>query len=340
MSIEDIQRLVKEGFTDWDTLGNVSATYSGDFVILSYTHAAREWNALECLCRGLILNVKTGEVVARPFDKFFGWFEGGRKASGYMSYVMEKLDGSLGILYRDGDTYKIATRGSFDGEQAIHATELLQKYDLVGIPDDWTLLFEIIYPDNRIVVDYSDRDELVLLAIRNRFTGEYLPFFEQVIPFAQEKGFTLPWTYHFNNVVEIIEATGELGDNEEGFVAVFSDGSRWKFKGDRYLEIHRLLSSLTHKGIKQYFINGTYEGLVDRLPKDLQEMATHLYLDIVERVAQVLVTVDMLMIAAPDHHKDRKAFALYAKNFPRYVHYLFAHIDGKLTPEFIANKEF
>lgn len=337
--IEDIQRLVKEGFTDWSSLGVIKAVYEDDLVLLSYGRGA-EWNEFECLCRGLILNIKTGEVVARPFDKFFNWFEGGRKATGHMEYVVEKCDGSLGILYRDNGQYKIATRGSFESEQALHATELLQNYDLSDLPDEWTLLFEIIYPDNRIVVDYGARDELVLLAIRNRFTGEYLPFFEKVIPFAQEKGFTLPWTYHFNNIVEILEATGELCDNEEGFVAVFSDGSRWKFKGDRYLEIHKLLNALTPKAIKQHFLAGTYNDMIDRLPEDLQIMASQYYLDIVERVAQVLVTTDMLMIAAPDPEEDRKAFAEYAKNFPDYTHYLFAKANGKLTEELIANKEF
>ena len=85
--------------------------------------------------------------------------------------VYEKLDGSLGILYWLGDEPYIATRGSFESPQAQIATELLRAYDLSGLDRRRTYLFEIIYPENRIVVNYDDRRELVLLAIIDTATG-------------------------------------------------------------------------------------------------------------------------------------------------------------------------
>ena len=44
--------------------------------------------------------------MARPFDKFFNWGEGswrngGRTTTADISFVTEKYDGSLGILYYD-----------------------------------------------------------------------------------------------------------------------------------------------------------------------------------------------------------------------------------------------
>lgn len=41
-------------------------------------------------------------------------------------------------------------------------------------PDGFTPLVEIIYPDNRIVCDYGDRDELVLLGGVWIESGEYV----------------------------------------------------------------------------------------------------------------------------------------------------------------------
>ena len=44
--------------------------------ILNYTHQAAYdnlWNDATKVCRGLIYNLETLEVVARPFPKFFNW---------------------------------------------------------------------------------------------------------------------------------------------------------------------------------------------------------------------------------------------------------------------------
>jgi len=125
-------------------------------------------------------------VVARPFDKFFNWNEGGRSTGASLRTVTEKLDGVLGVLYRDSTGYSIASRGALDSPHAHWATSFLRHdYDLEGLPEEWTLLFEIINPNLRLVVDYGDTSALTLLAIRNRFTGEHLPF--QVLQNVSER---------------------------------------------------------------------------------------------------------------------------------------------------------
>lgn len=72
----------------------------------------------------------------------------------------------LAILnYNDGDGSAIATRGSFTSDQAVYATALWkQRYRDVFTPQPgMTYLFEIIYPANRIVVDYKGASDLFLL---------------------------------------------------------------------------------------------------------------------------------------------------------------------------------
>jgi hypothetical protein len=83
--------------------------------------------------------------MARPFDKFFNWGEGGRTTDASVIAASGKLDGSLGIGYVWRDRWPGATRGRFDGDQAAWATAFLDRhYDLRQWPAALTPLWEII----------------------------------------------------------------------------------------------------------------------------------------------------------------------------------------------------
>ena len=343
----ELKTLVRDGFTDWERFGNVRAVYKDDLVLFNYTHAAQyegRWNWFEQVSRGLILNAKTGEVVARPFDKFWNWGERGRKAhySTHLVTVTEKIDGSLGILYRTGlaGECAIATRGSFDSEQAIWATRHLNGYyDLCILPTEFTLLFEIVYPENRVVVDYGDDEDLFLLAIRNRITGEYLPFYPDVYEWAEFFGFPTPKVYDFNNVTDIIAATDNLPATEEGWVAEFSDGQRFKFKGDRYLEIHRIVHAASFKRVLETVANGTFEETIAAVPDELLG-EIKAWKGLIDRVAaRTKEWVEQAYFEAPKN--DRKTFALWVKdNNPELAPYLFRRLDNQGYDDLIYKLEF
>jgi len=97
-----------------------------DLWILNYTAACqydRAWDPITLTTRGLILN-KQGYIVARPFSKFFNLGEQPEtqleRLPNLPFSVFEKVDGSLGILYRGPDSkLRIATRGSFTSTQAL-----------------------------------------------------------------------------------------------------------------------------------------------------------------------------------------------------------------------------
>jgi RNA ligase len=236
-SLQDIQSLATAGFDDWLKYSDINVTARGDLLFFDYTtaaHVANRWNFLETVSRGLIINQVTGEIVVRPFDKFFYWITDGRGSDGHIVTVMEKVDGSLGILYRHKGDYHITTKGSFFSPQARWASRYLNDhFDLTDLPDELPLLFEIIYPDNRIIVDYGEREDIVLLAARNRFTDEYLPFFPDLFDLAQKYGFSLPKVYGHNNMRDLLAETGRNDFNFEGYVVEFSDGQRFKVKLDR-----------------------------------------------------------------------------------------------------------
>jgi len=332
-TIADIQQLAVSGFTDWKQFGEVSVDRDGDLLIFNYTSKAQyagRWNFFEQVSRGLIINYRSGEVVARAFDKFFNWFENGRKASGHIVTVTEKVDGSLGILYRLNGAYRIATRGAFHSQQAEWATQFLNTHhtNLSDLPDELTLLFELVYPENRVVVDYGGFAGLVLLTARNRFSGAYLPFYPAVYELGQKYSFPLPKVFAFNNITEILEQTGQISASEEGYVVEFSSGERFKFKGDRYLELHKLIFGLSLKHTLEAMANGTVDYIQAQIPDEFLGQFKGWVQQIETIVNETKAQVQTVFEAAPK--STRKDFALWVQaHHPQLASYLFAVLDGK-----------
>lgn len=310
----------------------VNTNEFGDLVVLSYNRDAiyaNEWSQAERASRGLIVNKVTGEVVALPFSKFFNWRQPYGECNialpspdSHLKHVFEKLDGSLGILYRDGGEFKISTRGSLQSDQATWATKFLQtNYDLTRLPDNLTLLFEILYPDNRIVVDYEEKEDLVLLGAIDRFQAVELPFYPDVYAIGQQYGFTLPQVYEFNNPAEILEAAAKLeGVAGEGYVLQYSDGQRFKIKADDYVEIHRLISNLTTNKVFQAVLEKRVDTLVGTMPDEFRE-------EILKLVEVITLNYDDAIMHILAHYyekpkcKTQKEFALWVQaNVPSELH--------------------
>jgi RNA ligase len=264
----------------------------------------------------------------------------GKKSDGHVVSITEKMDGSLGILYRLGNQYRIATRGSFHSDQAEWATKFLHgHYTLDDLPTELTLLFEIIYPENRVIVDYGGREDLVLLAARNRITGEYLRFFPDLKLLADQYHFPLPKVFSFHSIADVLAQASKLGIDEEGFVVEFSDRQRFKFKGDKYLELHRLVFGLSFKNTLQAVMTNQVENIRLQIPdeflgqfnawvKEIEETREHIHREVTEVFAQ-----------AP---KDtRKNFALWVMaNHKELSSYLFAMLDGEAIEPIIHKKAF
>jgi len=334
-TIEQIQVLAQAGFDNWMKYGDVNVTKRGDLLLFDYTtgaHIANRWNFFERVSRGLVINHQTGEIVARPFDKFFYWLDGGRRSSGHIVSVMEKVDGSLGILYRHKGEDRITTKGSFFSPQARRATKILrERFDLTNLPDELTLLFEIIYPENQIIVDYEGREDIVLLAARNRHTGNYLPYFPDLFELGQEFGFTLPNVYAFNSIDDIIAQTGKINANFEGWIVEFSDGQRFKFKMDEYVEVHKLLRGLNYSDVLKQMIDGSIERTLEMVPDTLLMQTKEWVHDIEIAVADIRAQVDAIFATVShDIMCDEVAFRTWANiNHPALTDYLMMKWAGK-----------
>lgn len=331
--INDLSRLVIRGETDWEKYGHVRAVEHENMILFTYTRGAMydgTWNAFERMSRGLILHRETGAIIARPFEKFFNWGEGGRATNARLIRVAEKMDGSLGIAYRaPGGRLRVATRGSFDSEQAQHAQELVDQSGMNAWfwLSGFTLMFEIIYPANRIVVDYGDRDELVLLAVRNNTTGAYLSS-SWLDGFAKKMGLSTPKTYDFSHPDDIVATLATLSANDEGYVAEFEDGQRFKFKGEQYLEIHRLLNGLSRRAVATALADGTIDDLESSLPEEFRAQYDEWHSEINRMAYHMLTAVQQAFEEAPQD--TRKQFAQHVIAHHRHIaHLLFDRLDGK-----------
>lgn len=241
-----------------------------DFLIWNYTQKcqfARNWTTDTMMARGLITN-SAGEILYRPFKKFFNYDEHQGDDCVLPPLPVEpftvtgKIDGSLGIMYWvDGKPF-IATRGSFTSDQAIHATKIIQnKYADYDFIQGFTYLFEIIYPENRIVVDYGKTDDLYLLAIIVTGSGE-----EISIGDPDQYPFPCAPQYDYTDISEIKEVQK---DNEEGFVIRYRSGVRTKIKMAEYVRLHRLVTGVNAKTIWELLMNNQkFDELLDRVPDE------------------------------------------------------------------------
>jgi RNA ligase len=188
-------------------------------------------------CRGLVTDDK-GNIIARPFRKFFN-LEEGRFTPTEKFEVYDKLDGSLGIVFWYNDEWHIATRGSFTSDQAIKGKEMLDKLDTkYGLYPGYTYLMEIIYPENRIVVDYKGVEKLVVLACFHSEKGVEGDISEMV-----SEGWEVVKKY--DGITDYKTLKEMIKDDEEGFVVRFTNGDRVKIKGSEYLRLHKIMTNVS-----------------------------------------------------------------------------------------------
>lgn len=313
--------------------GFVSRREHEGLSILNYTARCQyerdAWTAITRQCRGLIYDTCTLEVIARPFPKFFNYGDpiAPKVDLAELVTVTDKMDGSLGVLYRWGSEQRVATRGAFTSDQAIHATELWRaRYSKYRPPKGWTLLFEIVYPDNRIVVDYAEFDDLVLLGGIVIDTGQWIA----------PKGF-LYWpgptaeTFPYVTLADAIAAPPR--PNAEGLVVhVHATNDRLKIKQEDYVRLHRIIMQLNERSVWEHLRDGgAIEGLLDGLPDEFHAWVREVATDLVARVeagaAGIEYAYSTILAVLPSDY-TRKDFALKAKEHDC-TWGLFARLDGK-----------
>ena len=330
--ISKFEELVEQGF--------LRKSEKDDMVLYGYTdHCTfeRHWNEYTRVARGLILNKHTGEVIAKPFPKFFNL---GEMPETFLPNVLieknyetfEKVDGSLGIIFFHDGRWQIATRGSFYSEQAQKGAELLKKYNLDRAPIGMTILAEIIYPENKIIVDYGDQEKLVVLGGFDRNSGhEFSP--STMEDMAEFLGMEFAKRYSYT-IEEMIALQKTMSKNEEGFVVRYSSGLRVKIKGDEYMKIAKMISSMSPisfwESMEGGVVNRTY---LAQLPEDIRNEFEPIVDELEQQYSKIMSEIVQDVSNLPTTeltHEGRKRIGIFLRDTKEIKHpsAMFPYLTG------------
>jgi len=244
-------------------------------------------------CRGLITN-HSGEIIAKPFGKFFNYEEVIDKNlipwDSEYAYTQEKMDGSLGILFFYDGEWIMATRGSFTSEQSIRGLEILKSiYDLDRFVKEFTYLCEIIYPENRIVVNYG-KEKITFLSVTtpegelNWTTAKSIFYLSSI----KEEDVVDSTMVTFNK--ETFDTYKKLNTpNHEGFVIRFYPSNfRMKIKFDEYVRLHRILTNISNRDIWEYLKDDKpFDELLEKVPDEFNDWVKETVKDFVIRFENI-----------------------------------------------------
>lgn len=331
----DYEAEVKKGY-----ISKRQHSENPDVIILNYTDECvyeKYWNEATMSCRGLILNERTGEVLARPFKKFFNYNEN----SGIVTKIPKgeptisvKLDGSLGISYVLDNTLHWATRGSFESLQAGVANEIWKKkYSHVTANEieGLTLLVEIIDKKTRVVVNYEGMSDLILIGVIRIHDG-YDFSHEEMVVLAKKIGMKVNEKTNLS-LEQALSKKHEIDTNEEGWVLRWKNGFRLKIKGDKYMDVHRIVYGLSNKKKFESWADGNLLDLIRTLPEEfrveIESFAERL--DVIDKTIKHEV-LEFYNVAIQKFPNDRKAFAQYvlANGKKEYTSFYFQLCDEKI----------
>jgi hypothetical protein len=321
MNLEDLEQAIENG------LVSKRKHPTHPLYILNYTAVAQfdwNWNDVTLNCRGLVID-EDYNIIARSFPKFFSYEQLDGKLPQGNFVVEEKLDGSMLLVFKYNDEIITATRGSFESEQAIKAYGFLSEDFKTRLHSGESWIFEIIYKENRIVVDY-DFEGLILLGVymTNALNTKAVDWL------ANHFGFRRPKLYPFISLEHLLNWEE---DNIEGFVLHYKNGERVKIKTGDYKRLHRLLTGVSEKTVWEALKADKFNELIENVPDEFYSWVHNVKLNLDIRFKEIYNS------AIKDYNRldwceERKEFALEAVKTV-YPSILFKWFDGKNADELI-----
>ena len=232
------------------------ATINKNYAVMSYKQTCDFYNPIVREARGIIVDVKNKSIVCWPFTKF------GNYDCGYAdeidwttARVQEKLDGSIIKLWynKSEDNWQFSTNRCFSVWEAriynstktfgdllkecSNFDELIHK--MKNLNKDLTYIFEVVSPENQIVIKYNE-SKLYHIGTRNNITGEEC---------NPDIGIEKPKEYKIATLGDCIKAVEAINPKNEticheGFVVVDGNYHRIKIKSPDYFYASRYLTKI------------------------------------------------------------------------------------------------
>jgi RNA ligase len=292
-------------------------------------------------CRGLIFD-RAGNIMSRPFHKFFNINEREETQAHCVDIsqphvIMEKMDGSMiRPIFVDGHlrlaTKMGVTEVAMQAEAWLAAQDpILKQWMAIMMIQDITPIFEWVSPFNKIVLAYETAD-LVLLALRNNITGEYLDV-------GDPKDDKL-WTV----VPQYGRVTGNLNsyidrqrgaEGREGDIIRFADGHMVKVKNDWYVRIHKTVDRIVFdRNIVALILNEEIDDVMPMLPVVQANRVRNFEILFADRLHTLIAGYDRYWNTVVASGLDRKRYAqewmpTIKDNDPFAVAYVFGRFSGR-----------
>ncbi len=343
-NMERLQRLVKRGYTNYERYGLVRVHIWDNMIIFNYArhrmYDPTPWNWFETESRGLILDMITGEIISRPFPKFFNIEETPPLPEAKMVSVIEKVDGSMiQMFFKERDQmYGFATRGVFADNlllqtmpghgQALWAKEWAARtgMNISDLDPEWTYIFEVVYLTNRIIIEYGPEHEgLWLIGARHKHTGVCMAETD-LDNLAFKQGWRRPQTYPVQKSAEDIRSYMDaLGEMVEGAIVRFDDGKYYKVKTSKWFELNRSKSGVSFKTVFRAYEAGETlaEFLGDKDDEFFAEI-TALYNRIAAEYERRYTAIMNAFNSRPEGLSKPEYAAWVTTNHPEYKNYLYS----------------
>lgn len=283
----------------------VSTTVFDNLVIFSYNQIdSPKTNPVVRMCRGIVLEKDTWQIVAYPFYRFYNFEEVPEEREKFnwdKAVATEKVDGSLVSVFNYHGKWYISTRSKIGGDNKINDNIHTFKdiFNLAIAPltfDEFTDLldeqfcytFELVSPFNRIVTEYKE-NKIYFIGCRDKITFNEIPYYEmykqfdqklkdivlipKIIPLVNENG-------EFRGFEEMKALANGLNQMDEGFVVtdfshlVNGNFPRTKVKNSAYVALHHLRGTLENGNITYHnILNIVYKNEVDEVCASLPHYA-------------------------------------------------------------------
>ena len=219
-----------------------------NYIIFNYNQIMSDFsNSIVKEARGIILEDKTYKVVCFPFMKFFNVQEPNASQIDWESArVQEKIDGSLIKIWWDNNCWNVSTNGCINAFECELPNDLIYKnygeLFMSALKDkdlffqgnhDYTYMFELVSPYNKIVIDYPE-PKIYHIGTRDNKTYKELDI---------DIGIEKPKQYNLKTEQEVKSAAEKLPYNEEGYVVVDKYWNRVKIKSPAYVNAHKLVNN-------------------------------------------------------------------------------------------------
>jgi len=302
------------GYERLDKMPSITAVVTAFFhptlplIGLNYTPVAHNtlhafpagWTPALRLCRGIVFD-RRGELVAKPFEKFFNYneHEETRNLPDEPFTATVKHDGHLGIIFEYGGAWHITTRGDFGSRTSKLGAGMLRRYAKKGRWDDKlpcgdNLLVEIIHPSTKVHLKYRG-ERFVLIGAYERDTLRDLDH-TTLAALGKKLGLPVAERWFGDSIKDLVALTQDLSvRNREGFVVRFESGLRVKFKFASYINL-----MVEGKLSLPYVMNRLLAGNLDKMIRNLPE---EVYAEAEKMADAVLKVGDM-----PGTEKERRQY--------------------------------